>query len=149
MPVGGCTVKELNTMRLIFESRPENESFARVVVAAFLVQINPTLEQVTDVKTAVSEAVTNAVVHAYPGESEGLIEMRAELNSQERIVRVEIADEGVGIPDVDKALEPFYTTQPEMERSGMGFAVMQSFMDALTVTSEAGKGTRVMMEKRL
>ncbi|MDR0898470.1 MAG: anti-sigma F factor [Oscillospiraceae bacterium] len=136
-------------MRLIFESRPENESFARVVVAAFLVQINPTLEQVTDVKTAVSEAVTNAVVHAYPGESEGLIEMRAELNSQERIVRVEIADEGVGIPDVDKALEPFYTTQPEMERSGMGFAVMQSFMDALTVTSEAGKGTRVMMEKRL
>jgi stage II sporulation protein AB (anti-sigma F factor) len=114
-----------------------------------LVQINPTLEQVTDVKTAISEAVTNAVVHAYPGEAEGLIEMRAELNSQERIVRVEIADEGVGIPDVDKALEPFYTTQPEMERSGMGFAVMQSFMDALTVTSEAGKGTRVMMEKRL
>ncbi|MDR0928828.1 MAG: anti-sigma F factor [Oscillospiraceae bacterium] len=149
MPVGGCTVKELNTMRLIFESRPENESFARVVIAAFLVQINPTLEQVTDVKTAVSEAVTNAVVHAYPGEAEGLIEMRAELNSAERMVRVEIADEGVGIPDVDKALEPFYTTQPEMERSGMGFAVMQSFMDALTVTSEAGKGTRVVMEKRL
>jgi len=140
---------ELNTMRLQFDSRPENESFARVVIAAFLVQLNPTLETVMDVKTAVSEAVTNAVVHAYPRGAKGVITLAAELLASERTARVEVTDEGVGIPDIGRAMEPLFTTQPEMERSGMGFAVMQGFMDSLEVVSEVGKGTRVVMTKRV
>ena len=138
-----------NAMRLAFDSRPENEAFARVVIAAFLVQINPTLETVADVKTAVSEAVTNAVVHAYPRGGRGTITMTAELNIPERTLRVEVEDEGVGIPDIEQAMEPFFTTQPEMERSGMGFAVMQGFMESLEVTSEAGRGTKVVMVKKI
>ncbi len=142
-------MKTSNAMRLSFDSRPENESFARVVVAAFLVQLNPTLETVTDVKTAVSEAVTNAVVHAYPGGAEGTITMAATLSLEDRSIEIEISDEGVGIQNIDQAMEPFYTTQPEMERSGMGFSVMQSFMDTLRVDSVPGKGTRVVMTKRV
>ncbi|MCL1964261.1 MAG: anti-sigma F factor [Firmicutes bacterium] len=140
---------ESNVMRLQFDSRPENESFARVVIAAFLVQLNPTLETVTDVKTAVSEAVTNAVVHAYPRGGKGTITLAAELLPGEQTIRIEVSDEGVGIPDIDQAMEPLFTTQPEMERSGMGFAVMQGFMDSLAVTSEVGKGTRVVMTKKV
>ena len=140
---------ESNAMRLQFNSRPENESFARVVIAAFLVQLNPTLEIVTDVKTAVSEAVTNAVVHAYPRGAEGTITLAAELRFSDRTARVEVIDEGVGIPDVAKAMEPLFTTQPELERSGMGFAVMQGFMDSLEVISEEGRGTRVIMTKKV
>lgn len=138
-----------NSMRLHFDSRPENESFARVVVAAFMVQLNPTLETVTDVKTAVSEAVTNAVVHAYPRGAAGTITLAATLYPEERLLELEISDEGVGIENIDQAMEPFYTTQPEMERSGMGFSVMQSFMDSLSVISEQGKGTRVAMTKKV
>lgn len=138
-----------NSMWLQFDSRPENESFARVVIAAFLVQLNPTLEAVTDVKTAVSEAVTNAVVHAYPRGGEGKITLSAKLDYEQRRLYLEVSDTGVGISDVEQAMEPFYTTQPQMERSGMGFAVMQSFMDALTVTSGDGEGTKVIMEKQI
>ncbi len=140
---------ENNAMRLTFDSRPENESFARVVIAAFMVQLNPTLETVTDVKTAVSEAVTNAVVHAYPRGAKGEIEMRATLCGADRTLRVEISDTGVGIPDIEQAMEPLFTTQPEMERSGMGFSVMQSFMDTLDVRSTPGGGTTVSMTKRV
>ena len=139
---------EENAMRLVFDSRPENESFARVVISAFMVQLNPTLEQVADVKTAVSEAVTNAVVHGYPGGARGDITLSARLIPEENMLEVEIADAGVGIADVRQALEPFYTTQPELERSGMGFSVMETFMDGLQVASAPGKGTRVKMQKR-
>ncbi len=149
MPVGGLAVKISNTMRLSFDSKPENEAFARVVIAAFLVQLNPTLEMVTDVKTAVSEAVTNAVVHAYPGGKSGTITMAAFLYIEERTIRIEIIDEGVGIEDIEKAMEPFYTTQPELERSGMGFSVMHSFMDELLVDSIPGKGTQITMVKQV
>ncbi|HIQ63453.1 MAG: anti-sigma F factor [Christensenellales bacterium] len=140
---------EENAMRLVFDSRPENESFARVVISAFMVQLNPTLEQVADVKTAVSEAVTNAVVHGYPGGARGDITLSARLIPEENMLEVEIADAGVGIADVRQALEPFYTTQPELERSGMGFSVMETFMDGLQVASAPGKGTRVKMQKRI
>ena len=140
---------EENAMRLVFDSRPENESFARVVISAFMVQLNPTLEQVADVKTAVSEAVTNAVVHGYPGSARGDITLSARLIPEENMLEVEIADAGVGIADVRQALEPFYTTQPELERSGMGFSVMETFMDGLQVASAPGKGTRVKMQKRI
>ena len=140
---------EENAMRLVFDSRPENESFARVVISAFMVQLNPTLEQVADVKTAVSEAVTNAVVHGYPGGARGDITLSARLIPEENMLEVEIADAGVGIADVRQALEPFYTTQPELERSGMGFTIMESFMDKVTVRSAPGKGTRVTMRRRV
>ncbi len=140
---------EENAMRLVFDSRPENESFARVVISAFMVQLNPTLEQVADVKTAVSEAVTNAVVHGYPDGARGDITLSARLIPEENMLEVEIADAGVGIADVRQALEPFYTTQPELERSGMGFSVMETFMDGLQVASAPGKGTRVKMQKRI
>ena len=140
---------EENAMRLVFDSRPENESFARVVISAFMVQLNPTLEQVADIKTAVSEAVTNAVVHGYPGGARGDITLSARLIPEENMLEVEIADAGVGIADVRQALEPFYTTQPELERSGMGFSVMETFMDGLQVASAPGKGTRVKMQKRI
>lgn len=142
-------MNKTNSMRLVFDSLPENESFARVVIAAFLVQLNPTLEVVTDVKTAVSEAVTNAVVHAYPGGGKGSISISAVLHHDTRTITIEIADEGVGIPDIDQAMEPFYTTLPELERSGMGFALMQSFMDTLSVESTPGKGTKICMQKVL
>ena len=114
----------INHMRLEFDARPENESFARIAVSAFTVPFNPTLDVLSDIRTAISEAVTNAIVHAY----------------QER---------GCGIADIGKAMEPFFTTQPEKERSGMGFAVMQSFMDAIRVESEVNAGTTVYMEKQL
>lgn len=142
-------MKKNNAMRLCFESRPENEAFARVVVSAFMVQLNPTLEEVNDVKTAVSEAVTNAIVHGYPRGGEGEIRLSVRLLPQERTLEVEVSDDGEGIPDVEQAMQPFYTTQPELERSGMGFSVMQSFMDGIRVESEVGKGTRVMMKKWL
>lgn len=137
-----------NSMRLYFDSLPENESFARVAIAAFMVQINPTLETVTDVKTAVSEAVTNAIVHAYPREV-GSVSLYAKLDFQEKSIYIEVSDEGVGILNIDQAMEPFFTTLPELERSGMGFAVMQSFMDELDVQSMPGNGTKICMKKNI
>ena len=118
-------MNKTNRMRLSFSSRPENESFARVAVSAFLVQLNPTLEEVSDVKTAVSEAVTNAIVHGYPHGADGEIRLTVTLAPGENTAEIEIADDGVGIENVEQAMQPFYTTQPEMERSGMGFSVMQ------------------------
>jgi len=141
-------VKEINSMRLEFAARAENESFARMTVSAFMMQLNPTLEQMTDVKTAVSEAVTNAVVHAYPGRTDGKVWLSARL-FEERAVEIQVEDSGVGIADVSEAMEPFYTTQPEAERSGMGFQVMKSFMDDLQVISEKERGTKVKMRKML
>ena len=135
-----------NQMKLEFDSISENEAFARVTVAAFLTQANPTLEEVADVKTAVSEAVTNAIIHGY-GEEVHTITMLARLKGQ--TLEVEVIDRGVGIPDVAKAMEPMYTTRPELERSGLGFLCMEAFMDEIQVFSKPGKGTRVWMKKRL
>jgi len=136
----------INQMRLEFLGCAQNESFARVVISAFAVQLNPTIEEVSDVKTAVSEAVTNAIIHGYEG-TQGMVILSAAIDD-ERTLSLEVEDRGKGIADVQQAMQPFYTSHPELERSGMGFAVMQSFMDALEVTSKVGEGTCVRMRKR-
>ena len=135
-----------NEMETTFLSLPENESFARVVIAAFAVQLSPTLGEIADVKTAVSEAVTNAIVHGYEG-TRGMVTLRAAIEGHTLTIVVE--DHGRGIRDIPRAMEPFFTTHPEQERSGMGFSVMQTFMDALHVESQPGQGTRVTMRKRI
>ena len=136
-----------NEMETTFLSVAENESFARVVIAAFAVQLSPTVSEIADIKTAVSEAVTNAIVHGYEG-SIGMVTLRAAIDDRSTIT-VEVRDSGRGIADVPKAMEPFFTTHPEQERSGMGFAVMQTFMDDVDVESAPGKGTIVRMSKRI
>lgn len=135
-----------NEVSLIFESKSENEGFARVVAASFAAQLDPTLEELEDIKTAVSEAVTNAVIHGYEGKS-GKIHMKCQI--EDNIYRVIVEDEGCGIKDLSKAMEPMYTSKPELERSGMGFSFMEIFMDKLEVKSEYGKGTTVFMEKKI
>ena len=136
-----------NEMETTFLSVAENESFARVVIAAFAVQLSPTVSEIADIKTAVSEAVTNAIVHGYEGSS-GMVTLRAAIDDRSTLT-VEVKDSGRGIADVPKAMEPFFTTHPEQERSGMGFAVMQTFMDDVDVESAPGKGTIVRMSKRI
>lgn len=136
---------KINQFVLTMDAQPENESFARTVVASFCLNANPTLEEISDVKTAVSEAVTNAIVHAYAGRESGKIKIKCKLNKNK--LSIEISDSGVGIADVEKAKEPFFTTKPDEERSGMGFTVMESFMDSLKVVSEENKGTTVYMSK--
>ena len=131
-----------NKMRLVFDGVSENESFARMAVAAFAVQLNPTMNELADIKTAVSEGVTNAIVHGYEGKG-GDVEIRADITGN--LLHIEIIDEGVGIENIALAREPFYTTKAEEERSGMGFSVMESFMDELDVASAPGEGTRLTM----
>ena len=135
-----------NQVEIKFKSLPENEAFARTCVSAFCLQLNPTLDEIGDIKTAVSEAVTNCVVHAYP-EKAGEITML--LSREDDCVHIVIKDNGVGISDIDKAMTPFYTTKPNEERSGMGFTVMDSFMDSLTVKNNGVKGLIVEMSKRI
>ena len=135
-----------NEITFIFDSCSENESLARTVVAAFVTRLDPTLEEMADVKTAVSEAVTNSIIHGYEGRK-GKITIHSRIEGN--IIWIEISDNGVGIPDVTKAMEPLYTTKPEMDRSGMGFAFMEAFMDDLDVFSEEGKGTTVRMKKTI
>ena len=137
-----------NRMELTFLSRAQNEAFARVAVAAFVVQMNPTLPEMADVKTAVSEAVTNAIVHGYAGREDGLVTVEASYDAA-HVLTVSIADAGCGIPDVATAMLPFYSTGDGAERSGMGFCVMQTFMDAVEVNSIVGEGTTVLMRKRI
>ena len=137
----------INQMKLEFLSVPENEGFARVAVSAFAVQLDPTLDVLADIKTAVSEAVTNAIVHGY-GEKPGVVEITAALRTDD-VLEIAVADKGKGIADVAQAMQPFFTTQPEKERSGMGFSVMQTFMDQVQVESAPGEGTTVRMEKRI
>lgn len=136
----------MNNMKVEFEALPENEGFARVTVAAFLTPLNPTLEEIEDVKTAVSEAVTNAVIHGYK-ELGGTIEISCVLEKD--LLKMEITDQGCGIENVEQAMEPMFTTRPDLERSGMGFSFMEAFMDCLEVESTVGQGTRVIMEKKL
>lgn len=133
-----------NQMKLEFPSKSSNESFARVVVAAFAAQLDPTIEELADVKTAVSEAVTNAIIHGYE-DKPGTITLNCSING--RKITVEVIDYGKGIEDIELARQPLYTSKPELERSGMGFTVMETFMDSLEVESEQGKGTRVVMTK--
>lgn len=135
-----------NEMTLAFDSISENEEFARVTVAAFASQLNPTLEEVADIRTAVSEAVTNAIIHGYP-EGVHTIVLRVRMENQE--LEVWVIDEGVGIADISKAMEPLYTSRPDLERSGMGFMFMEAFMDEVKVESSPGMGTTVYMKKQI
>jgi stage II sporulation protein AB (anti-sigma F factor) len=126
--------------------KSQNESFARIAAAAFVAPLDPLLNELTDVKTAVSEAVTNAIIHGYENK-EGHVTLRFLL--QENTVIIHIVDEGIGIENIEQAMTALYTSKPEMERSGMGFTVMQTFMDEVEVTSTPGQGTRVVMKKKL
>ena len=139
-------MKADNAMEVIFDAKSENESFARVTAAAFCTRLDPTVEEIADIKTAVSEAVTNSIVHGYEG-IEGKITLKVSLVGQE--VRIEVHDDGIGIENVEQAMEPLYTTKPEQERSGMGFTIMETFMDKMRVESIPHFGTRVYMEKDL
>jgi stage II sporulation protein AB (anti-sigma F factor) len=131
-------------MKIEFLSKSENESFARVAVAAFVSQLDPTIEEITDIKTAVSEAVTNSIIHGY-GNKNGVVTIESEINDGEITIIVE--DDGVGIADLELAMQPLYTSRPDLERSGMGFTVMETFMDNLKVESIGGKGTKIIMKK--
>ena len=139
-------MKNTNEMELLFDSKSVNEGFARVAVAAFMTQLNPTLEEVADVKTAVSEAVTNAIIHGYEKEID---KIRIRCRLEEQILYIEIEDHGKGIEDVEQAMQPLFTSKPELERSGMGFSFMEAFMDEISVESELGQGTLVKMQKEI
>ena len=144
---GECAMKAENSTRVQFDSLSSNEAYARGVTAAFLARYDPTVPQLADLKTAVSEAVTNCIVHAYP-EHIGPVCMTIAVYP-DREVHITITDKGIGIPNVEQAMQPLFTTGNPEERSGLGFAVMQSFMDRVKVTSKPGKGTRVLLVKRL
>ncbi|MFC5531683.1 anti-sigma F factor [Cohnella yongneupensis] len=136
-----------NFMKLAFSSRSENESFARVSVAAFVTQLDPTLEQLDEIKTVVSEAVTNAIIHGYNGSSDGLVTVEAEIDGD--TLSLSISDVGNGIEDLELARQPLFTSRPELERSGMGFTIMENFMDAFEVETSKGGGTKLRMKKRI
>lgn len=143
-----------NEMKIEFNAVSENEAFARVAVAAFVTPLNPTMEEISDIKTAVSEAVTNAIIHGYDGEEKtvkGDMENKVYIHCLllNDVLQVEVIDDGKGIENVEQAMEPLFTTKPDMERSGMGFAFMEAFMDELEVISEPGIGTTVLMSKKL
>lgn len=135
-----------NEMKLEFISKASNESFARITVAAFAAQLDPSIEELADIKTAVSEAVTNCIIHAYENRL-GVVRLSAKLKENEIII--EISDHGKGIENIEMAKEPLYTTKPNLERSGMGFTIMESFMDSVEVQSIVGLGTKITMEKTI
>ena len=135
-----------NMMKLEFLSISQNESFARVAVAAFVAQLDPTLEEISDIKTAVSEAVTNAIIHGY-GNSEGIVKIETSIKDDE--ITIIISDEGNGIENVKLAMQPLYTSRPDLERSGMGFTVMETFMDEIKVDSKISNGTTVTLRKKI
>ena len=135
-----------NKMSIEFVSKSQNEGFARVAVAAFVAQLDPTIDEINDVKTAVSEAVTNSIIHGYENREDGLVKIEAEISENE--VTIVIIDNGTGIEDIGQAMEPLYTSRPDLERSGMGFTVMETFMDDLKVESEKGIGTKVVIKKK-
>jgi len=136
-----------NTMQLQFSALSQNESFARVTVASFVAQLDPTMDELTEIKTVVSEAVTNAIIHGYESDPNGMVYISVSL--EEGYVELSIKDEGIGIPDVEEARQPLFTTKPELERSGMGFTIMENFMDDITVKSQPGKGTEIRLRKHL
>lgn len=137
----------INEMKLIFPSESRNESYARYAVTAFVAQLDPTTEELADIRTAVSEAVTNGILHGYRGTS-GKVWVEVKLY-EDRTVRITVRDKGCGIEDIEKARQPLFTGDPSGERGGMGFTIMESFSDKLTVRSKPGKGTTVIMTKRL
>lgn len=135
-----------NQMKLEFDARSVNEGFARMAVTAFIAEENPTLDEISDIKTAVSEAVTNAIIHGYD-DPEQKVAVACKIEG--RNLEIVVEDKGKGIADVKTAMEPFYTTKPELERSGMGFAFMEAFMDEVQVISAPGEGTKVIMRKKI
>ncbi len=137
---------EKNYMKLEFLSKSANESFARVVVAAFASQLDPTLEELSDIKTAISEAVTNSIIHGYEY-GDGIITLESSIYDNEIVIRVK--DKGKGIEDIKQAMEPFFTSKPNLDRSGMGFTVMETFMDDLKVESSSEEGTIITMKKKI
>ncbi|HWO98630.1 MAG TPA: anti-sigma F factor [Bacillus sp. (in: firmicutes)] len=137
-----------NEMHLQFSALSQNESFARVTVAAFVTQLNPTMDEVTEIKTVVSEAVTNAIIHGYDNNPNGTVYISVYLIDEGTIEMV-IKDEGMGIENVEEAKQPLYTTKPELERSGMGFTIMENFMDEISIQSSVSKGTTLYLKKHL
>ena len=133
-----------NEMKLEFLSKSNNESFARIAVAAFVAQLDPTIDEISDIKTAVSEAVTNCIIHGYE-EEEGIVKIKCKIFAN--TVEMEISDKGKGIENIEKARQALYTSKPELERSGMGFTIMESFMDEVKIESVLGIGTKVTMKK--
>ena len=148
MPDDGRVEVKMETqeMTMEFDSHSSNEGFARVAVAAFAARLDPTMEEITDIKTAVSEAVTNCIIHGYEGRSG---KIRIDCKIQENELFITVTDKGCGIADIKKAMEPLYTSKPELERSGMGFAFMEAFMDEMKVESEVSKGTKIYMKKKV
>ncbi|MFD2214166.1 anti-sigma F factor [Metabacillus endolithicus] len=136
-----------NEMNLQFSALSQNESFARVTVASFIAQLDPTMDELTEIKTVVSEAVTNAIIHGYDNDPSGIVYISVTL--EDGIVQLTIRDEGIGITDIEEARQPLYTTKPELERSGMGFTIMENFMDEITVESLETRGTTVRLTKHL
>lgn len=134
-----------NEMHLQFSALSQNESFARVAVAAFVAQLDPTMDELTEIKTVVSEAVTNAIIHGYNNDPSGIVYISVVL--EDGVVHLTIKDEGVGIANIEEARQPLFTTKPELERSGMGFTIMENFMDEVVVQSEVNKGTTVYLKK--
>ena len=137
---------EKNHMKLEFASKSKNESFSRIVVAAFAAQLDPTIEELSDIKTTISEAVTNAIIHGYEY-GDGIIKIEATIEGD--VIEIIVEDFGKGISNIEKAMEPFYTSKPHLERSGMGFTVMETFMDELTVETNESCGTKITMKKRI
>ncbi len=139
-----------NEMQLIFSGKSENESFARMSVSAFAAQLDPTVSDLTDIKTAVSEAVTNAIIHGYgENSSENVGQVYVHCGLKDKTIYIEVRDEGIGIENVQEAMTPLYTSKPDMERSGMGFTVMETFMDCVNVSSVKGEGTTICMTKKI
>lgn len=136
-----------NQMSLQFSALSQNESFARVTVAAFIAQLDPTMDELTEIKTVVSEAVTNAIIHGYENDPEGIVYITVTID--DNFIEMTIKDTGVGITDVDEARQPLFTTKPELERSGMGFTIMENFMDEVEVLTKPGSGTEVRLRKHL
>ncbi len=136
-----------NKISLILDANSKNEAFARVCVSAFATQLDPTLEQLEDIKMAISEAVTNAIIHGYEGIDDGQIFINCKILKD--TLYIEIEDKGRGIDNLEEAVKPLYTSKPDMERSGMGFTVMETFMDSMKVVSEINKGTKIYLEKKI
>ena len=136
-----------NSMSLQFSALSQNESFARITVAAFVAQLDPTMDELTEIKTVVSEAVTNAIIHGYESNPNGLVYLDVTL--EDNVVELTIKDEGIGIEDVEEAKQPLFTTKPELERSGMGFTIMENFMDEMKIISHKGVGTIVTLKKHV
>ncbi|MCM3599711.1 anti-sigma F factor [Robertmurraya korlensis] len=136
-----------NEMQLQFTALSQNESFARVTVAAFVAQLDPTMDELTEIKTVVSEAVTNAIIHGYNNDPSGTVFISVKI--EDSFIELEIRDEGSGILDIEEARQPLFTTKPELERSGMGFTIMENFMDEIDVHSELGIGTTIRLRKHL